>query len=94
MFFVQLAACDNPDYNHAADAVREAPARRVKVKDLAEAAQVCRQYIDEHDLGAGHWTGGQVFEGETQVARVSYNGRLWYPGPYPQPEIHLHLEVQ
>ena len=94
MFFVQLAAHSNPDYNTEADADRDAPARRVKVKDLAEAAQVCRQYIDAHDLGAGHWSGGQVFEGDREVARVSYNGRLWHAGPYPQPEILLHLVVQ
>lgn len=94
MFFVTLAATDNFDYESDAEALRAATAQRVQVKDLAEAAQVCRQYIEDNDLGAGHWSGGQVFEGDREVARVSYNGRLWYAGPWPQPEIRLDLQKQ
>lgn len=94
MFFVQLAACNNPDYLSAADSLREAPTHRVRVKDLAHAVKVCRQYIEDNDLGAGHWSGGQVFEGGKEVARVSYNLRLWHAGPYPQPEILLNQEIQ
>ena len=39
----------------------------------------CREFIDEHDLGGGNWSGGEVYEEGTLVARVSYNGRVWRP---------------
>lgn len=32
-----------------------------------------------HELGGGNWTGGQVFDGGTQIAYISYNGRAWTP---------------
>lgn len=59
----------------------------VTVASFGEAARVCRDYIETHDLGGGNWTGGDVREGGRLVAHVSYNGRVWGPGPYPQPEI-------
>ena len=37
----------------------------------------CCAYIEQYDLGGGNWSGGQMFEAGRQVARVSYNGRVW-----------------
>jgi hypothetical protein len=53
--------------------------RWVAVATLDEAASACRAFIDEHDIGAGNWTGGEVQRDGEPVARVSYNGRVWLP---------------
>lgn len=67
----------------------DAPASRKSiVGSLAEASKRVRQFIDAFNLGAGcsatapAFTGGAVFAYEgpdagKQVARVSYNGRVW-----------------
>lgn len=67
--------------------------RQVRVASLKAASQACRLYIAHHELGGGNWTGGQVFTHDRQrtVAQISYNGRAWKPGPYPQPEIALEV---
>lgn len=56
--------------------------RDMTVPDLEEAASVCRAMIEEGDLGASEWLGGEVISEETgeTVAVVSYNGRVWAPG--------------
>ena len=64
----------NPD-NGSGCSVR---AKRVPVASYTEASRVAREFIEAHDLGGGSWTGGQVFDATgAQVARVSYNGRVW-----------------
>ncbi|MBL0220046.1 MAG: hypothetical protein IPQ07_40040 [Myxococcales bacterium] len=56
---------------------QEGPAMR-HVPTLQAAAAECRAYIERNNLGGGNWTGGQVFaDKRTQVARVSFNGRVW-----------------
>lgn len=49
------------------------------VPDLGAASKACREYIDEHGLGSGNWSGGDVRDTESKkvIARVSYNGRVW-----------------
>jgi len=42
-----------------------------------DVSTTCRADIEQDDLGGGNWTGGQLFEAGRQVARVSYNGRVW-----------------
>lgn len=43
-----------------------------------EASQLCRAYIERHNLGSGNFTGGAIFdENDVQIAYVSYNGRVW-----------------
>jgi len=59
----------------------------VEVEDLAHASRVCRGFIEEWGLGGGNWTGGQVSDGDEEVAKISYNGRAWKPGPWPTDEI-------
>ena len=48
-----------------------------EVKSLQEASQVCRDWIEELELGGGNWTGGKVFDNGKQIAEISYNGRIW-----------------
>ena len=75
MFTVELRARRNPDFPR-----RDLPPRcRVVVTSLSEASQACQQFIEEHDLGGGEWSGGHVRDASTKavVARVSYNGRVW-----------------
>jgi hypothetical protein len=48
-----------------------------QVKTLEEASAVCQKYIYAHELGAGNWSGGQVYdENDMLVAQISYNGRI------------------
>ena len=84
-FTVKLSACGNPDFRQG----RYLPgvrAKRVKVPSFAWASKVRRAYIQLHELGAGNWNGGQVYEGNVQVAQVSYNGRVWTPDGKPLEE--------
>jgi len=80
MFKVILKSSPNPDFGQTA-----APSRRqIKtVATLAEASAVCIKYRDDNDLGIGNWSGGQVFDEKNpkQVYYISYNGRIWKPGP-------------
>ena len=81
-YTVHLSHAANPDipggyYGH------KRPAKlKATVPTFADAAKLCREYIDHNELGGGNWTGGQVFKGKEQVARVSYNGRVWPPGQW------------
>lgn len=64
--------------------------RIVFVDTLRDASRTCRDFIEQNDVGGGNWTGGQVYDASgVQVAQISYNGRAWKPGLYPQPEIAL-----
>jgi len=66
------------------------PQHEVVVADFAEASRAMRAFIEAENLGSrdlGRRT-GEVRDAKRRiVARVSYNGRVWEPGPYPQPEI-------
>ena len=37
----------------------------------------CRADIEQHDLGGGNWSGGQIFEAGRQLARAAHHGRVW-----------------
>jgi hypothetical protein len=56
----------------------------VSVASVAQARALCRSVIDTNGLGATQWQGGAIRRGKRKVARLSYNGRLWEPKPYPQ----------
>jgi hypothetical protein len=78
MFTVELSAGQNPNFPRRDDL----PAKQTaEVTGLREASEVCRRFIEEHDLGGGNWNGGQVRDAATGkvVALVSYNGRVWTP---------------
>jgi hypothetical protein len=88
---VALDTRGNPDFGQ--DPRRPLPGlsrKIVFVKTIREASVACRAFIEANDVGSGNWTGGQVYDtAGAQVAQISYNGRAWKPGPYPQPEIQL-----
>ena len=76
---VELNSCGNPDRGQDPFSnVFGAYARVVRVNSIEEAQAVVREYIDEHNLGGGNWSGGSVWtEGGEYVGRISYNGRFW-----------------
>lgn len=93
-FIVVLKSRGNPDFRQDPNrSVPGVPTKRVKAKTLQEASDLVRAYIQENDLGGGNWVGGQVLDGPEQVAQISYNGRAWKPGKYPQPEYALSEPV-
>jgi hypothetical protein len=79
MYTVHLKHAANPDIPGGYYGFKRPAHLKAQVETLADAAKTCRQYIDHNELGGGNWTGGQVFKGNSneQVARVSYNGRVW-----------------
>ena len=76
---VKLKHDSNPDIDggYWTPPLDKGRAKFVTVSTFAEASEVCRAYIKRNELGGGNWTGGQVFDDNRQIARVSYNGRVW-----------------
>lgn len=77
--YVILKADPNPDYEFPNP---RATVRTVKVRlpvsSFAKASEVCRNFINQFELGAGNWTGGQIGDINGKIfAYVSYNGRVW-----------------
>jgi hypothetical protein len=58
-----------------------------KCATLRKCAEVVRTYIESKNLGPRGFSGGSVTKSGTEVANVSYNGRVWQPGQFPTPEI-------
>lgn len=58
--------------------------RYVPVKTLREAQEACMDFRDENGLGGGNWGTecGKVYRDGAEVARISYNGRVWPPGEW------------
>jgi hypothetical protein len=91
-YVVLLASCGNIDFGQdSSRALPGVPKKHLRVGSLKAAAQACRLYIEHHELGGGNWRGGEVIERKTKktIAQISYNGRAWQPGAWPQPEIAL-----
>jgi hypothetical protein len=76
--YVLLDSVGNIDFDENPNAPMEGvPTKTVMVQSLAEASQVCRDYLDKYDLGGGNWAGGLVTdENDTAIAEISYNGRI------------------
>lgn len=76
---VKLTNVGNPDFRQdPTKPVWGTKNKIITVKSLKEARDVCREYIEDNDLGSGNWTGGQVYEmNNKQIAHISYNGRIW-----------------
>ena len=48
---------------------------------IDECQDSVRKYIEEYDVGAGNWIGGQVYDGVGEyIGKISYNGRFWPKG--------------
>lgn len=85
---VLLSAQGNPDMDEPKNIGIKS--QWVAVSSLKEASARVQEFLEEHDLGSGNWTGGDVVDASgKKIARISFNGRAWMPGPYPQPEIAL-----
>lgn len=82
-FMVIMAAMRTPD---APGGGQTAPLSVSYGKTLAEVSEVVRSWIDYHGVGSTSFMAvpesGKVFDDQgKEVARVSYNGRVWRPGP-------------
>ena len=79
MMTVKLSSCGNPDFRQNPNEPLFGCPKEVyvEVATLKGASLICLKYIDSWELGGGNWDGGQVYEGNKQIARVSYNGRVW-----------------
>lgn len=51
--------------------------KQVHLQSIRDASKKCLNYIKRNGLGAGNWTGGQIYQDGKQIAQVSYNGRVW-----------------
>lgn len=76
---VKLSTCGNIDHNQ--DPTKPLFGIPVETKECGSfeaASNICQEYIFQYEIGGGNWTGGQIYsdKGE-QIARVSYNGRVW-----------------
>lgn len=77
--YVLLDTVGNADYDDQDPnaPMPDVPTKAVEVQSLAEASEVCRDYLDKYDLGGGNWAGGLVTdENDTAIAEISYNGRI------------------
>jgi hypothetical protein len=73
---IHLAAEGNPDFDEPRNI--GVPPRIVAVETMADASAAAREYIKAHNLGGGNWIGGEIRDlAGNEVARVSYNGRIW-----------------
>lgn len=93
-FIVVLSNRGNPDFRqNSSRPLPGVPVIKQNVATLAEASKMVRDYIQDFRLGMGNWVGsaGSVLDAGTkkEVAKISYNGRAWLPGVWPQPEVSL-----
>ena len=79
MYVVKMSSVGNPDFGE--DPKKSlSPKINMPCKSLKECSMHCLKYISMFNLGAGNWTGGQVQVDGCQVARISFNGRVWDMG--------------
>lgn len=79
MMIVKLSSCGNPDFRQNPDEpLYGCPDEfYAHVATFKGASELCTRYINRWELGGGNWSGGQVYNGDKQIAKVSYNGRVW-----------------
>lgn len=78
--FIVLDHAPNPDlpYGYWKGQSPDAVGYVDYVSSFGEASELARSFITMHDLGAGNWSGGQLFGLDGQrIGSVSYNGRVW-----------------
>ena len=75
-YCVAVSAHGNPDHGQNPNA-EVAIGGFVFADTIEQCQDIVRRYIAEHDLGAGNWTGGAVYEDGVQIGQISYNGRYW-----------------
>jgi hypothetical protein len=79
IYSVLLTTCGNPDREqNPYETLWGVPTERVYAASIEECQQRVMEYIDEYELGAGNWAGGEVYDGLGNViGHISYNGRYW-----------------
>jgi len=79
MMKVKLSSCGNPDFRQNPDEPLYGCPEEVYMETATfeGASVICMKYINALELGGGNWSGGQVYKDGKQIARVSYNGRVW-----------------
>ena len=75
-YSVKVSAHGNPDHGQI-PYMTVAPGGFVFADSIEECQTIVRKYIEEHNLGGGNWTGGEVYEDGVQIGSISYNGRYW-----------------
>lgn len=73
---VELSSCGNPDLMQNPDDSLS-PKVLFQIATFEGASLICMKYIASWNLGGGNWSGGQIYKGKKQIARVGYNGRIW-----------------
>lgn len=84
-FLVTLSSVGNPDKDQ--DPSKPLPWVRnntYTTTSMLEASMACQSYIATNSLGAGNWSGGDIYQNGKIVARVSYNGRVWHVSNPPE----------
>ena len=76
MYRMLLRSVGNPDLRQN-PGCPVSPAEVIELTALDTAGEVLRSYVERHGLGCGNLPHTGVFEGNCEVARVSYNGRIW-----------------
>ena len=76
LYTVKMSSVGNPDFGEDPKKSKS-PKINMPCNSLKECSRHCLKYIGMFDLGGGNWNGGQVFQDGIQIARISYNGRIW-----------------
>lgn len=83
MFIINLNACGNPDHgeNPSDNIVNGSmvPHMIGEADTIDEIINIARKFIEDFDLGASNWCGGEIYNKDTNsmVGWMSYNGRIW-----------------
>lgn len=85
LFAMKLASVGNPDMGQYHREGVASPTLLVESDSLATLVKIHEAYVAVYDLGGGNMPRGtgDVYRENVMVARVSYNGRVWTPGEYP-----------
>ncbi|MHA6767672.1 hypothetical protein [Sphingobium ummariense] len=62
--------------------VRQAGFPDLPARDWAEVSCCYGERRDRSGLGASEFPEGEIIIGDTVIARISYNGRIWLAGPW------------
>ena len=79
MYAVTLKSIGNIDHGeNPYESLPGVPDKTMICVSIEDCQQCVEEYIDEYDLGAGNWDGGDVYEylGKL-IGHISYNGRYW-----------------
>lgn len=82
VYSVILKTCGNPDFGQdPLQPLENVPSDKPYTASIEECQDCVRKYIEEYDIGAGNWVGGQVYDGVGEyIGRISYNGKFWPKG--------------